>query len=142
MKNNNVCGFHDINLIQSKRQPSSLKKLELKQNMEKNVQITFKMKHRFKYDSFNLICLHLWYILGGMYCRDGERKNRDRVCFLSRTFTIRGTAGEGGRYLFFHFHPLHRHLDISRAITAEGSPLHIAGSRTRTGNLWLPSASR
>ena len=23
-----------------------------------------------------------------------------------------------------HFHPLHRHLDISRAITAESSPLH------------------
>ena len=32
------------------------------------------------------------------------------------------------------------HLDISRVITAESSPLHIAGSRTRTGNLWLPSA--
>ena len=42
----------------------------------------------------------------------------------------------------YHFHPLHRHLDISRAITAESSPLHIARSRTRTGNLWFPSASR
>ena len=42
----------------------------------------------------------------------------------------------------YHFHPLHRHLDISRAITAESSPLHIASSRTRTGNLWFPSASR
>ena len=42
----------------------------------------------------------------------------------------------------YHFHPLHRHLDISRAITTESSPLHIASSRTRTGNLWLPSASR
>ena len=31
----------------------------------------------------------------------------------------------------YHFHPLHRHLDISRAVTAESSPLHIAGSRTR-----------
>ena len=41
----------------------------------------------------------------------------------------------------YHFHPLHRHLDISRAITPESSPLHIAGSRTRTGNLWFPSAS-
>ena len=28
----------------------------------------------------------------------------------------------------YHFHPLHRHLDISRAITAESSPLHIACS--------------
>ena len=31
----------------------------------------------------------------------------------------------------YHFHPLHRQLDISRAITAESSPLHIASSRTR-----------
>ena len=65
--------------------------------------------------------------------------------FLSRTFTIRGTAREGeGIYLtpLYHFHPLHRHLDISRAITAESSPLHIAGSRTRAGNLCFPSASR
>ena len=38
--------------------------------------------------------------------------------------------------------PLAMHLDISWAITAEGSPLHIATSRTRTGNLWFPSASR
>ena len=56
-----------------------------------------------------------------------------------------GQQGKGeGIYLtpLYHFHPLHRHLDISRAITAESSPLHIAGSRTRTGNLWFPSASR
>ena len=30
----------------------------------------------------------------------------------------------------YHFHQLHRHLDISRAITAESLPLHIATSRT------------
>ena len=42
----------------------------------------------------------------------------------------------------YHFCPLHRHLDISRAITADSSPLHIASSRTRTANLWFPSASR
>ena len=56
-----------------------------------------------------------------------------------------GQQGKGeGIYLtpLYHFHPLHRHLDISRAITAESSPLHIAGSRTRTRNLWFPSASR
>ena len=35
----------------------------------------------------------------------------------------------------YHFNPLHRHLDISRAITAKSSPLHIGSSRTRTGNL-------
>ena len=57
-------------------------------------------------------------------------------------FTEQQGKGEG-IYLtpLYHFHLLHRHLDISRAITA-GSPLHIAGSRTRTGNLWFPSASR
>ena len=31
----------------------------------------------------------------------------------------------------YHFHPFHRHLDISRAITAQSSPLHIGSSRTR-----------
>ena len=40
-------------------------------------------------------------------------------------FTGQQGKGEG----LYHFHPLHRHLDISRAITAESSHLHIAGSR-------------
>ena len=58
-------------------------------------------------------------------------------------FTGQQEKGEG-IYLtpLYHFHPLHGHLDISRAIAAESSPLHIAGSRTRTGSLWFPSASR
>ena len=34
----------------------------------------------------------------------------------------------------YHFHPLHRHLDISQTITTECSPLHIPKSRTRTKN--------
>ena len=84
-----------------------------------------------------------------------NQPNIQRICnifffffylgFLSRTFTIHGTAGEGGGYLFnssLPLPPLHRHSDISRAITAESSPLRIADSRTRTGNLWFPSASR
>ena len=65
--------------------------------------------------------------------------------FLSRTFTIHRTAGEGGGiYLtpLYHFHPLRGHLDIGRTITAESSHLRIASSRTRTGNLWFPSARR
>ena len=64
--------------------------------------------------------------------------------FLSQTFTNYRTAGEG-RGHFFNSSSLppasHTHLDISRAITAGSSPLHIASSRTRTGNLWLSSAS-
>ena len=31
-----------------------------------------------------------------------------------------------------HLHPLHWHLDISRVISAESSPLHIVNSWTRT----------
>ena len=42
----------------------------------------------------------------------------------------------------YHFHPLHRHLDIRWAINAESSPLHIASSRTQTGSLWFPSVTR
>ena len=56
-----------------------------------------------------------------------------------------GQQGKGeGIYLtpLYHFHPLYRRLGISRAITAESSPLRVAGSRTRAGNLWFPSASR
>ena len=51
-----------------------------------------------------------------------------------------GLQGKGeGIYLtpLYHFQPLHRHLDISRVITAEVSPLHIASSRSRTRNLFL-----
>ena len=39
----------------------------------------------------------------------------------------------------YHFHLLHRCLDISRAITTGRSPL--GSSRTRTGNLSFPSES-
>ena len=62
--------------------------------------------------------------------------------FFSQPFTNHGTVGEGeGISLtpYYHFHPLHRHLDIRRAITAESSPLHIGSSRSRTGDLWFPS---
>ena len=48
------------------------------------------------------------------------------------------TEGEGGGHSFnssVQLHPLHRQLDISRAITAESSPLHIGSSRTWNGNL-------
>ena len=66
------------------------------------------------------------------------------LCFLSQTFTIHKTAWEVediSLIPFYHFYPLHRHLDISWVVTAESSPLHTARSRTWTGNLWFPSAS-
>ena len=42
----------------------------------------------------------------------------------------------------YHFHPLHRHLDINRTITIESSPLTIPRSWTGTGNLWILSVGR
>ena len=59
--------------------------------------------------------------------------------FLSWTFTIHRTAGEGGGYFFkssISLPPASRTL-----ITAESSPLHIANSQTQTGNLWFLSAN-
>ena len=64
--------------------------------------------------------------------------------FLSDTLTIQRIEGKlEAIYLtpLYHFHLLHRYVDISRVIAAESSPLHIVSSRTRTGNLWFPSAS-
>ena len=72
--------------------------------------------------------------------RSNERKKRKKLLliyfffylgFLLRTFTNHRTAGEGGGHFFnssLHFHPLHRHLDISRAITAESSPVIVYSS--------------
>ena len=65
--------------------------------------------------------------------------------FLSRAFTNHRTTREGGGYFFNSSLPLppaSQTLDISWAITAESSPLHIASSRARTRNLWFPSGSR
>ena len=63
--------------------------------------------------------------------------------FSYRRSRITGLQGKGeGISLTPHFHPLHRHLGITRTTTAESSPLSVASSRTRTGNLWFPSASR
>ena len=65
--------------------------------------------------------------------------------FIHKHSQITGLQGKGEGISLtphYHFHPLHRHLNISRVITAESSPLHIASNRTRTGNLWFPSASR
>ena len=62
--------------------------------------------------------------------------------FLSRTFTIHRTAGEGGGYFSKSSLPLPpalKHLGISRAVTAKRSPLHTASIQTWTGSLWFQS---
>ena len=64
--------------------------------------------------------------------------------FFREHSRITGMLGKGEGISLtphYHFNPLQKHLYISRAITAESSPLHIASSRTRTGNLWFPSTS-
>ena len=50
--------------------------------------------------------------------------------FLSQTFTIHRKSGDGREYLFNSSLPLPpaSQTDISQAITAESSPLHIASS--------------
>ena len=58
--------------------------------------------------------------------------------FFHEHSRITGLQGKGEGISLtphYHFHPLHGHLDISWAITAESSLLHIASCRTRTGNL-------
>ena len=53
--------------------------------------------------------------------------------FFHEHSQVTGLQGKGeGISLTPHyqFHPLHIHLDISRAVTAENSPLHIASINT------------
>ena len=74
-----------------------------------------------------------------------------RSCFFSVWvffhvhLRITGLQGKGESISLtphYHFRPLRGRLGISRAIAAGSSPLHITSSRTRTGKLWFPSASR
>ena len=65
--------------------------------------------------------------------------------FYNDHLRITGLQGKGESISLtphYHFHPLHRHLDISQVIAAEISPLRIGRSRTRTRNLWFLSAGR
>ena len=67
------------------------------------------------------------------------------LIFFHNHSRIKGLQGKGESIFLnphYHLHLLRRHLDISRAITAENSPLRIGSSRTCTGNLWFPSATR
>ena len=52
--------------------------------------------------------------------------------FFHEHSRITGLQGKGegiSSTPYYHFHPLHSHLYISRAITAESSSLHLAYSR-------------
>ena len=59
--------------------------------------------------------------------------------FLHDHSWITGLKGKGdGISLipYYHFHLLHRHLDISREITTDSSPLRLGSSRTESN--WEP----
>ena len=65
--------------------------------------------------------------------------------FFHNYSRITGLQGKGEGISLtphYHFHPLHRYLDISRAVITESPTLHIDSSRTRAGNLWFLGASR
>ena len=74
-----------------------------------------------------------------------------RFCLCDQLYRFRDIPQTFDFFFFFFFFffkttlplpPAHRHLHISRTITTESSPLHIASSQTRNRNLWFPSASR
>ena len=76
-----------------------------------------------------------------LYCYSILALNKMRFFFSIWVFFhahSRSTWQQGkgeGNYItpLYHFHPLHRHLDISREITAESSPLPIAGTQLESG---------
>ena len=64
--------------------------------------------------------------------------------FFHEHSRITGEQGESEAISFnllCQYHLLHRHLDISWAVIAEGSPLYRAISWNRTGNPWFTNAS-
>ena len=112
----------------NKRQPKVLFNIFTTRN-EKGVQSCRKAKKYYERFSKNEVIR--FFFLSGFLFHEHSR--------------ITGLQGKGEGIPLaphYHFHPLHGHLDISRGITAESSPLRIASSRTRTGNVWFPSASR
>ena len=73
---------------------------------------------------------------GGLFCGPYFLLSLFMILLLS-------LSGKCRICIFFLSIPLYEHLDISRAITAESLPLHIASDRTGMGNnLWFPSICR
>ena len=63
--------------------------------------------------------------------------------FFHLTFMNHMTVGTGGGATLtslYHLHLLCEQEDIRWMIATESSFLHIVSDRTRTGNLWFPSA--
>ena len=90
----------------------------------------------------------LWRLFLNCFVWKITKATRDSVFFSIWVFFhkhswIIGLQGNGegiSSAPHYHFHLLHRHLDISQVITAESSPLYIASSQAQTRNLWFLSA--
>ena len=90
--------------------------------------------------SLGSICKH-WTSINFFSCL-GKKKF---LFFLSHDIHDSHESRGKGRPFFiplYRFHPLHKHLHISRVITVGSSRLHMTSGRIRTGNLWFPSANR
>ena len=81
-------------------------------------------KSRGLLDEFDLHCIYIYFFSMWVFIHEH-----------SQTTGLQGEEEGISLTPHCHFHPLHRYLDISRVIIAESSPLHIANSLTRTGNL-------
>ena len=78
------------------------------------------MKSDEKYPGLNYyICFSIWVFFHNKSRITGLQGKGEAICLTPH----------------YHLHPLHRHLEIIRAITADSSPLHIGSSQTLTGNL-------
>ena len=88
------------------------------------VQKTFKSRPYLASSKWGVIFLFLWnYSLSKFFFQ--SRFSFTNIHDLCRTVR----EGEAISLTpFYQFHPLRRHLDITQLITAENSPLHMAGS--------------
>ena len=113
-------------------------------HLQRSFLSTSKFSERYKFNNFYL-GIKINTLLFIPYINDLHKSFFSIWVFFhnhSRTTGLQGKEESIPLTLHYHFHTLHRHLDITRAITAETSPLHIGSNWTRTGNLWFPSASR
>ena len=100
-----------------------------------------------------LVCIVSLFVIFKFYLNFIFQIQKPKVGFVMVFFSLQiffhkhlrftGQQGKGGGaislILIYHFYPLHRHF--SRVITSESSPLHIAGSRTQTGEPWFTGAN-
>ena len=112
-----------------------------------NILLNFSLRETFYLitvlDFQNLKCLQLRHKIYNNYKKMNNASQTFQTIFfnlgfLSRTFTIHRVTQKREGYLFnfsLLLPTLDRYFNISRAINAESSSLHIASSWTQIGNL-------